>query len=81
MVEFGTSSAFRGWVRVRVLDYGSGVRDIKVKSRVSGPLRDVAAHFHVGRQQPRRALRARGCRSAAAGQTMSGKHNFPVPIS
>ena len=33
MVEFGTSSAFRGWVRVRVLDYGSGVRGIKVKSR------------------------------------------------
>ena len=30
MVEFGTSSAFRGWVRVRVLDYGSGVRGIKV---------------------------------------------------
>ena len=27
----------------------------------------------VGRQQPRRALRARGCRSAAAGQTTSGK--------
>ena len=27
----------------------------------------------MGRQQPRRALRARGCRSAAAGQTTSGK--------
>ena len=48
-------------------------------------LPDVAAHFHiqsniiaaapVGRQQPRRALRARGCRSAAAGQTTSGKHH------
>ena len=25
MVEFGTSSAFRGWVRVRVLGYGFGV--------------------------------------------------------
>ena len=33
MVEFGTSSAFRGWVRVRVLDYGFGVRGRKVKSR------------------------------------------------
>ena len=36
MVEFGTSSAFRGWVRVtrvRVLGYGFGVRDRKVKSR------------------------------------------------
>ena len=32
MVEFGTSSAFRGWVRV--LGYGFGVRGrIKVKSR------------------------------------------------
>ena len=40
-------------------------------------LPDVAAQFRVaapvGRQQPRRALRARGCRSAAAGQTTSGK--------
>ena len=33
MIEFGTSSAFRGWVRVRVLGYGFGVRGRKVKSR------------------------------------------------
>ena len=33
MVEFGTFSTFRGWVRVRVLGYGSGVRGRKVKSR------------------------------------------------
>ena len=33
MVEFGTSSTFRGWFRVRVLGYGSGVRGRKVKSR------------------------------------------------
>ena len=33
MVELGTSSTFRGWVRVRVLGYGSGVRGRKVKSR------------------------------------------------
>ena len=33
MVELGTSSAFRGWVRVRVLGYGFGVRGRKVKSR------------------------------------------------
>ena len=33
MVEFGTSSTFRGWVRVRVLGYGFGVRGRKVKSR------------------------------------------------
>ena len=32
MVEFGTSSAFRGWVRVRVLGYGFKVRGRKVKS-------------------------------------------------
>ena len=33
MVELGTSSTFRGWVRVGVLGYGSGVRGRKVKSR------------------------------------------------
>ena len=33
MVEFGTSSTFRGWVRVRVLGYGSGMRGRQVKSR------------------------------------------------
>ena len=32
----GTSSTFRGWVRVRVLGYGSGVRGRKVKSRDYG---------------------------------------------
>ena len=29
MVEFGASSAFRGWVRVRVLGYGFGVRGME----------------------------------------------------
>ena len=33
MVEFRTSSVFRGWVRVGVLCYGFGVRGRKVKSR------------------------------------------------
>ena len=33
MVQFGTSSAFRRWVRVRVLGYGFGVRSRKVMSR------------------------------------------------
>ena len=33
MAEFGTSSAIRGRVRVRVLGYGFGVRGRKVKSR------------------------------------------------
>ena len=32
----------------------------------------AAAAAAAGRQEPRRALRARGCRSAAAGQTTSG---------
>ena len=45
--------------------------------RPENNLPDVAAQFHVGRQQPRRALRARGCRSAAAGQTTSGKEQWP----
>ena len=31
--EFGTSFIFRGWVRVRVFAYGSGVRGRKVVSR------------------------------------------------
>ena len=33
MVKFGTSSAFRRWVRVRVFGYGFGVRGRKFKSR------------------------------------------------
>ena len=33
MVEFGTSYVFRGWVRIRGLGYGFGVRGRKVKSR------------------------------------------------
>ena len=33
MVEFGTTSAFRAWVRVRVSGHGFGVRGKKVKSR------------------------------------------------
>ena len=46
MAEFGTSSAFRGWVRVRVLGYCSGVRDIKVKSRDCALASDlVRAHL------------------------------------
>ena len=33
MVEFGTTSAFRAWARVRVLGYGFGVKGKNVKSR------------------------------------------------
>ena len=36
MVEFETSSAFRGWVRVRVLGYGFGVRGRKVCQTLPG---------------------------------------------
>ena len=42
MVEFGTSSAIRGWVRVRVLGYGSGVRGRKIKSRDCALASDLA---------------------------------------
>ena len=49
MVEFGTSSAFRGWVRV--LGYGFGVRGRKVKSRdcalASDLVRAARAHVNV----------------------------------
>ena len=49
MVEFGTSSTFRGWVRVRVLGYGSGVRDRKVKSRDCALASDlVRAQYQIG---------------------------------
>ena len=41
MVEFGTSSTFRGWVRV--LGYGSGVRGRKVKSRDCALASDLVA--------------------------------------
>ena len=41
MIEFGTSSAFKKWVRVRVLGYGFGVRGREVKSR------DCAARWRV----------------------------------
>ena len=52
MVEFGTSSAFRGWVRVRVLGYGFGVRGRKAKSRdcaalASDLVRAVSRPFYV----------------------------------
>ena len=47
MVAFGTSSAFRGWVRV--LGYGFGVRGRKVKSRDCALASDLvrAFLFHV----------------------------------
>ena len=48
MVEFGTSSAFRGWVRVRVLGYGFGVRGRKVKSRDCALASDLVRATVVG---------------------------------
>ena len=48
MVEFGTSSAFRGWVRARVLGYGFGVRGRKVKSRDCALASDLVKAARVG---------------------------------
>ena len=57
MVALGTSSAFRGWVRVRVLGYGFGVRGRKVKSRDCALASDlVRADPRMGRDDHRTAL-------------------------
>ena len=73
MIELGTSSAFRGWVRVRVLGYGFGVRGRKVKSRdcvlASDLVRAQIACAHV--LVPFFALRAP--LKAAGGDARSGK--------
>ena len=50
MVEFGTS-AFRAWVRVRVLGYGFGVRGRKVKSRDCALASDLLLHFSKSREK------------------------------
>ena len=55
MVEFRTSSAFRGWVRVRVLGYGFGVRGRKVKSRDCALASDLVRA--AGGCAPRTSLR------------------------
>ena len=48
MVEFGASSAFRGWVRVRVLGYGFGARGRKEKSHDCALASDlVTPLFHI----------------------------------
>ena len=52
MVEFGTSSAFRGWVRVRVLGYGFGVRGRKVKSRDCALASDLVRAHQKTRKEP-----------------------------
>ena len=46
MVEYGTYSAFRGWVRVRVSGYGFGVRGRKVKSRDCALASDLVKAIH-----------------------------------
>ena len=43
-IEFWTSSAFRGWVRVRVLGYGFGVRN---KNVIVNLLSHVTARWRV----------------------------------
>ena len=64
MAEFGTSSAFRGWVRVRVLGYGFGVRGRKVKSR------DCALASDLVRAGGRAS---RGARAKGSGQSNFGR--------
>ena len=54
MVEFRTSSAFRGWVRIRVLGYGFGVRGRKVKSRDCA----LASDLVIGNSKSRGWVRA-----------------------
>ena len=75
MVELGTSSTFRGWVRVRVLGYGSVVRGRKVKSRdcalASDLVRATFAWFLLallaekGEERRERRSDERGARSPA----------------
>ena len=52
MVELETSSTFRGWVRVRVLGYGSGVRGRKVKSRDCALASDLVRARTIGGLDP-----------------------------
>ena len=56
MVEFGTSSAFRRWVRVRVLYYGFEVRGRKVKSRDCTLASDLVRAVHNTRMLPRSSV-------------------------
>ena len=63
MVEFGTSSTFRGWVRVRVLGYGSGVRPgaaRKVKSRDCALASDLVRAHRFARAAPAPRAKNRG---------------------
>ena len=73
MVEFGTSSAFRAWVKVRVLGYGFGVRGRKVKSR------DCALASDLVRAQARLRLRfeERGRRRARSNDGIGCKPTRP----
>ena len=48
MVGFRTSSAFRGWVRVRVLGYGFGLRGRKAKSRDCALASDLVGAMNCG---------------------------------
>ena len=48
----GTSSAFRGWVRVGVLSHGFGVRGKKLKSRDCAPASDLVRTYSFARVEP-----------------------------
>ena len=70
MVEFGTSSTFRGWVRVRVLGYGSGVRGKKVMSRDCALASDLVKAVLTGDVARRCLARCREARGAATAAPM-----------
>ena len=73
MVEFGTSSAFRGWVRVRVLGYGFGVSGRNL-SHVETKIYSILGAFCLRQNAQRAALRA-------AGQATSGKQKLKSKVT
>ena len=56
MVEFGTSFTFRGWVRVMVSGYDFGVSGKKVKSRDCALASDVVRATSIALRAPRGSL-------------------------
>ena len=87
MVEFGTSSAFRGWVKVRVLSWGFGVWGKKVKSRdcalASVLVRAVLRCLRMVRAplQSSRMIRSSGAFSGTSGGRARLRPNVMVPFS
>ena len=72
-----TSSAFSGWVRVRVLGYGFEVRGRKVKSRDCALASDlVKAPLHGGRARRARRALVRARQVASQWFDCMGKSQF-----